>query len=1142
MRRSRLGAIVLAIVAGVTAVAHADPALDTYQAFGPAIGNNRYQTKIEAVDGVTDVDDYVGSMLGGETLTALVAAAKGSKLKPHLQLIGPDGAPVSVGVHLGKAGATAQIKGFVVPTNGRWTVRVTGANDTEGDYQITFTVRPARPHVVRARQLGEDEPNFKIETFRGVDGGLLDFKLTWTKASNVVELKSLTDPHGGEVLAADGNKATSKVATDVRHRTITLTRIPLHSGDGDYAARVRVNQGAALYDATFTVTPSGRTTSKKPIVLGNVKPVLKDLATPLRGRPGFALAIEGKHFSTTGAPTVHFGDYLGVVTGVAADGTSLTVTVPQGVPGTKVAVAVSNPDGQSTVHADYFFYLQPIQVNDLVDDSGLPVRALSTEGGRTLHVLGAFFEPSQTVSMGGVAAQVIGVPSAGEMLVVTPVAPPGDSHVVVTDVFGGVAASAFTVHFKAPPAFASSPYAPSVARVNTPVAVTITGSNFQSDDVLSFAGAPIASTFVDVKTRTFNAPALAAGSYAVTLTDDIGTVKRGPDFVVKPPPTITTVTIASGPHIGAKNIPIAGGAVVQVDGTKFHDTDVVTLGGAATTFASHTSTRFTFVAPAGAPGAASLVVTDGAGQSATAANALRYVGYSDATAARSPFSSPLDSLTADRGAVGDLDGDGKQNDLVIVSAYYTYVGTRSELTRLYFGDSTGKWTDVTATNFPAAFSDSSTADDWNATVVAVGDVDKANGTDIVIAGVPPYGPNGGTYKGVRLFKNDGSGRFTQDEADAPPSSYVPGVRAVDQTGAYFMVYSTVFEGGYPSALAIGDLDHDGWPEIVLGRDHYEFRYVGIDPTQVDFTRTPPYVQSSSVSYLSFFQYRSATKIYKNDIANGNGFVDVTATAMPSAGDSQVAPTPCWQARDIALGDVDGDTHVDIVETWDDPTTVTAFGTYQGTGVDSPRTATRVLHNNGGGVFTDVTSTWMPAAAPPEFWQANRLALVDLDKDGKKDLVLLHATGIDAFGSSTPSFSQSALRVLHNTGTAFVDVTATAIPALPGNGDNFRGIALAVRDVDGDGWPDIIVGTTEALVDSTGAALPCTRLFRGGPGLKFTLDTAFLAPVTADTGETSDLLLVGDLAGRPDPSLLLLSNTAPRASLSGELLRILDWNR
>src|SRR5262249_36595513 len=162
--------------------------------------------------------------------------------------------------------------------------------------------------------------------------------------------------------------------------------------------------------------------------------------------------------------------------------------------------------------------LQPIVVTDVVDDAGAQVRAVSAEGGRLVHVLGAFFEQGQKVSMGGVDAHVAAVQSANEMLVLTPTAPPGDSHVVVTHAFGGVAARPCTIRCDPPPTFDSLPYHPPVASVNSAVLVTVTGKNFLQDDVLSFAGTPVNSTFVDDKTRTFNAPALPEGAYSITLT------------------------------------------------------------------------------------------------------------------------------------------------------------------------------------------------------------------------------------------------------------------------------------------------------------------------------------------------------------------------------------------------------------------------------------------------------------------------------------------------------------------------------------------------------------------------------------------------------------------------------------------------
>jgi hypothetical protein len=1137
-----LGRVVTAVACAICALPALAQDVEGFVApRGPAIGNNRYAAEILDQDGAPDTDDYVTALRTGEQLSASLLVPHKSGLSPRLQLLDPDGADVTPALRVTAGGRGLQFRAFKATLTGRWTVRISGAGGTQGAYGVAFSIRPLRPQTFRRQHLGNDEPLFKVHHFNGLDGALLDMRVRWSASGLPVEIRALTDTTGADVLTPEGQKAVGAAVFDNRRRTMTLTGIPLHRGDGEYGVRFRVPQGAAAYDLTIAVNPTDRPKGKKPVVLTSDEPYLDAVAAPLHGRPDALIHLTGHSFSKAPPPRVFIGASEAQVASVSADGKLVDVIAPFGVPGTTVSVSVVNPDGQAAVRGAYFYYLQPIAVTDLVDGGGAPVRAGSTRGGRTLRLLGAHFETGQRVRFGDSFAPAVNVVSESEMLVVMPRSPAGTFPATVVDEFGGIATSDFDFLFKTPPTFDAHPYAPSVAAVQSQVFVTIHGREFQSADQLSFAGLPVDSTFVDATTRTFTVPALPAGSYAVTLTDAIGTVEAGPDFAVKPPPVVTAVSVVAGPRSGTIGIPVSGGATVQVDGTDFHETDVVTLGGAAVEFVAHTSTRFTFLAPAGALGPATLSITDGAGQSTVVEHAVRYVGYSDDTATRSPGASDVDALLADRGAIGDLDGDGRSDDLVIVTRY-GYPGTRSELTRVFFGSASGVLEDVTAAKLPVAGSDTSGTDNWNASAVAIGDVDGATGQDILIGGQPPYS-YAGYYSGIRMFRNDGSGTFTLDEAHAPPSVYTPAVFAVDQTGNYFLVYSAVFDAGQPSAMALGDLDKDGDQDLVVARDRYELRYVGIDPTQVDFTQSPPYVNAANVAYLSTFQYFPGTKVFDNRMAAGPGFVDVTTVRLPSAGDSTLPPRPSFQARDVALGDVDKDGWLDIVETWDDPTTVSAYGQYVGNGVDSPRIATRVLINDHTGKFADRTTTWMPAASSPEFWQAERLALRDLDGDGDLDLVLLHWAGTDAFTTSPPSFSSTALRVLRNdgTGTGFVNVTTAAVPALPGDGDNFRGYALAVRDVDGDGKVDILVGTVESLADSEGTPLRSTRLFRGTGGLKFSLDSAFLPPATEDTGEALDILL-GDLSGTTDPALILVTPFTPATSGNGENLRVLDWNR
>jgi hypothetical protein len=132
----------------------------------------------------------------------------------------------------------------------------------------------------------------------------------------------------------------------------------------------------------------------------------------------------------------------------------------------------------------------------------------------------------------------------------------------------------------------------------------------------------------------------------------------------------------------------------------------------------------------------------------------------------------------------------------------------------------------------------------------------------------------------------------------------------------------------------------------------------------------------------------------------------------------------------------------------------------------------------------------------------------------------------------------ALRVLENRGmgTGFADVTAAALPALVPGEDNLRGESLLVRDVNGDGDLDLVVGTLDELTDGAGGPIRSTRVLLGGDGLTFDhAHASFLPGFASDSGEVTDLLM-GDVGG--DPTLFLLTESDPRNSPAGAHLRAL----
>ena len=146
---------------------------------------------------------------------------------------------------------------------------------------------------------------------------------------------------------------------------------------------------------------------------------------------------------------------------------------------------------------------------------------------------------------------------------------------------------------------------------------------------------------------------------------------------------------------------------------------------------------------------------------------------------------------------------------------------------------------------------------------------------------------------------------------------------------------------------------------------------------------------------------------------------------------------------VAVGDYDNDGHVDLF--------ITAVG------------QSHLFHNNGNGTFSDVTKA-AGMSGPNEF--STSAAWVDYDRDGKLDLVIanyvhwspesdLYCT-LDGSHKSycTPeSYKGTALRVWHNLGSGkFEDATQKS--GL--NDPTSKSLGIAVLDVNGDGWPDLLI--------------------------------------------------------------------------------------
>ena len=389
-------------------------------------------------------------------------------------------------------------------------------------------------------------------------------------------------------------------------------------------------------------------------------------------------------------------------------------------------------------------------------------------------------------------------------------------------------------------------------------------------------------------------------------------------------------------------------------------------------------------------------------------------------------------------ALGDVDGD---TDLDLVIGNGSSSG--GEQNRLYLNDGRGSFTDATAGRMPV---------DADVTLsVLLGDVDGDTDLDLIV------GNSGGSAQN-RLYLNDGTGRFTDATAGQMPADN-------DST----------------TALALGDVDGDMDVDLVLGNGGGPNRLY-LNDAAGRFTSAPAKMPSNATSTgalalgdvdgdsdLDIVVGNSGSNLLQRQnrlyLNNGNGdFTDVTEDRMPWALHITAA---------IALGDVDGDSDLDIVVgngNW--------FGYQQ---------RTRLHLNDGTGVFTDVTAARMPTVID----QTEAMVLVDVDGDTDLDIVLGNAA------------EQNRLYLNNGAGT-FFDATAELMPK-----DDDNTFAMAVGDADGDSAPDLVFGNLGTREQN--------RLYLNDGGGKFVSATASRLPPNSDRTRA---VALGDVDGDNDVDLVI----------------------
>ena len=587
--------------------------------------------------------------------------------------------------------------------------------------------------------------------------------------------------------------------------------------------------------------------------------------------------------------------------------------------------------------------------------------------GGTVTITGINFNTTSSVRFGGVPASSYFVESPTSIKAVVDTGSTGD--VVVTTNYGSAKRPGFT--FSRPPTITY--YTPSAGGTGT--VVTITGTNFTGTTSVKFGGQP-ATSFVIISPTVMTATVgtISTGVFEISVTNPFGTATM-PGFYTGL--TIQSFFPTSGP----------AGTFVTIKGTHFSNTPTdnhLYFGASKANISASNDSVITAIVPPGASYQPISITTNHFTAYSSKPFTLTFKSAADEFTDSSfvdKLDSAADNFLRNNINIGDFNGDGKPDAVIISSAVWMFTNTSSP-NQLSFS----KGNTYTALTTP-----------YRACPVDINGDGKMDFVTVNPWEITGYIPS------ISVFINTGSGNNADfaPRLDFPlPSQYEEDFRDAvitdfDADGkpdiallsgqSYAILQNTTVNGvisfgepvklfgGYISAErgAFADIDGDGKPDLIAGA--MIFRNISANG-KIAFAPAVPVPTGDGPRYISVGDLDNDGKIDVAAVCGGNDAVTLARnTSLP--GQISFAPYQYYQLDqnpgNLSIADLNGDGKPDLSIT-----------------MNSKNVA--VLKN----LSTPGTISFANPIEYPEEANPMDVTAADMDGDGRTDIIAANPNGHD----------------------------------------------------------------------------------------------------------------------------------------------------